>query len=125
MTNKERSVKFFEVVWNQRNEDALTGFVHPDVAATLEGGVLCYGLEEFRAWYKETLAAMPDLQIEVVDAIEEGPKVAVMWNAAATIGGQIERAHGISWMLHRGDKIVEVSDSWNKSAVEAKLAAAV
>lgn len=124
MTNKERSVKFFETVWNDRNEDALTGFMHPDASANLEGGVYCRGLEEFRAWRKQILEAMPDLHFEIIDAIEEGPNVVVRWSATVTIGGEQHRVNGMTWMLHRGDKIVEGIDAWNKGELDAKIAAA-
>ncbi|MBI1358087.1 MAG: hypothetical protein GC160_27450 [Acidobacteria bacterium] len=121
MLNKERSVKFFERVWNERDENALSGFLHPDVTAYFEGGVICKGMEEVRAWMHDVLKAMPDLHFDVIDVIEEDPKVVVRWRATATVGGQTEMVQGMTWFLHRGDAIVEGGDCWNKGALDAKL----
>jgi predicted ester cyclase len=123
MTNKERSVRFFEVVWNDRNDDALSGFLHPDVVANLEGGVVCRGLNEFRAWRDEVLAALPDLRMEMLDAVAEDSKVVVRWRATATVGGEPLAVDGMTWHLHSSDKIVEGVDAWNKGALDARLAA--
>ena len=54
----------------------------------------CRGPEEIAAYFEETFAALPDLEVEVVALVEQGDDVSVRWHLTATQEGRIQGIDG-------------------------------
>jgi steroid delta-isomerase-like uncharacterized protein len=54
----------------------------------------CRGPEEIAAYFEETCAALPDLEVEVVALVEQGDDVFVRWHLTATQEGRIQGIDG-------------------------------
>jgi steroid delta-isomerase-like uncharacterized protein len=84
--NKQLVRRWFEVVWNQRNEAAIETMLTPGCRAHgLSGsdGPLV-GPEGFKTFHRSFCEAFPDLKIVVQDIIAEGDRVAARWTTTMT-----------------------------------------
>jgi steroid delta-isomerase-like uncharacterized protein len=54
----------------------------------------CHGSDEIVAYFEETFAALPDLEVEVVALVEQGDDVSVRWHLTATQEGRIQGIDG-------------------------------
>jgi len=54
----------------------------------------CHGPDEVAAYFEETFAALPDLEVEVVALVEQGDDVFVRWHLTATQEGRIQGIDG-------------------------------
>ena len=84
--NKLLLERWFEQVWNQKNEAAIDEMFHqqgkshgfPDADSVL------IGPEGFKAVHRTFVGAFPDLHIDVEDIVTEGDRVAVRWRVSMT-----------------------------------------
>lgn len=123
--------RWFEEVWNKRNEKAIDELASADTIACHEWGEV-KGLESFRSMRVEFLSAMPDLQFIVEDTCEDGKgNVIVRWilrgcHSGKGLGcpatGHKVNTRGISWMVFENNKIVKGWDAFNFDALKALLA---
>ena len=87
MENGERLMRrWFEEVWNKRNEAAIDEMFKAGGAAH---GVptpdsVAHGPEEFKVHYRSLCGAFPDIRIDIKDVIAVGNRVAVRWRATGT-----------------------------------------
>jgi steroid delta-isomerase-like uncharacterized protein len=54
----------------------------------------CHGSDEIAAYFEETFAALPDLEVEVVALVAQGDDVSVRWHLTATQEGRIQGIDG-------------------------------
>lgn len=91
-TNEELVRRFFEEVWNRKNDSVIDELIAEDS--------LCYGLpdpdavvrgrEAFREIVRSFCGAFPDLHITLEDVISAGDRVAARWVATGThLGDQL------------------------------------
>ena len=85
-TNEELVRRFFEEVWNQKNEAAVDEFLAPDCVAygLPDPDAVLHGPEEFKAVFRMFIGAFPDVQITIHDVIAAGDRVAVRWTSQGT-----------------------------------------
>jgi predicted ester cyclase len=88
---REVALNWFEQVWNQRSEAAIDRLLAP--TARMHGlptpdGQPLVGPAGFKALYLPMRAAFPDIHIEVVRSVEEGPLVAVHCRVTGTHHGE-------------------------------------
>lgn len=50
----------------------------------------CRGASEIAAYFKETFAAVPDLELEVVSIVEQGDEVLARWRLTGTQNGPVQ-----------------------------------
>jgi predicted ester cyclase len=114
--------RWFEEVWSQRRDDLVDELMTPDSLGHVEGGEY-RGPEGFRQMREMFLAALPDVHID-------GDRAAVRWRARGTHTGEgfgfaptHERidVRGTTWLIVRGDKIVEGWDTWNLEGMLSTL----
>ena len=84
--NKQLMRRWFEQVWNQKNEAAIDemfsseglshGFPEPDS--------VLHGPEGFKEIHRAFCGAFPDVHVTIEDVIAEGDKVLVRWHVAVT-----------------------------------------
>jgi len=113
--------KWFDEVWNQRRDAAVTEMLAEPMEGHMEGGPIRTA-REFLAARAVLLGAFPDLRVTVDGTIADGDEVAVRWSAKGThkgghmgpepMGKKIE-FRGITWLEFRGGRIVKGWDSWN------------
>jgi len=84
--NKELARRWFEEVWNQGRESAISEMYHRDGRAMgfPEPDSVIHGPEEFAAIWRKFRSAFPDIHVTVDDLVAEGDKVAVLWTATMT-----------------------------------------
>jgi steroid delta-isomerase-like uncharacterized protein len=87
--------------------------------------------EEWRAYFDELLAAMPDFDYEVVNLFEQGDQVAVQWRATGHFSGrpyQGIRANGTQITIEGAD-LIEVENGlikhldsyWDDAAIARQI----
>jgi steroid delta-isomerase-like uncharacterized protein len=120
--NKQLARRWFEEVWNQKNEAAIDsmyspecqnhGFPNPDS--------VLHGPEAFKVVHRNFCGAFPDLHVTVEDVIAEGDRVAIRWSVEMThlgdhlgfpVTGKRGRLSGSSFTVIRDGQIQE---GWNQ-----------
>jgi predicted ester cyclase len=127
--NKLLSKRWFEQVWNQKNEAAIDemfskqgkshGFPEPDS--------VLIGPEGFKAVHRTFVGAFPDLHIDLEDIITEGDRVAVRWRVSMThLGDHLGFAatgkkgtlDGSSFLIVKDNQVME---GWNQMDLGALM----
>lgn len=123
--------RWFHEVWQQRNAQAIIDLLAPDAKGHLEGGQEIIGPDEFVAFQRELLAALPDLKLEIIQTLSDDKNVCVHWKVTGTHTGRgfaLEPTgkplpfSGMSWMRVENGKVVEGWDCWNQAKVTACMA---
>jgi hydroxyacylglutathione hydrolase len=70
-----------------RDPQAQRTWYRDDAEVTILGALEGAGKPEIVAFFDELNAAFPDLRMEVIDALEDGDKVAVHWHMTGTFAG--------------------------------------
>lgn len=131
LSPKAVGLRWFQEVWQKRNADAITAMLTPDAKGHLEGGQEIVGPDEFVAFHRELVAAMPDMKLEVLRVLSDDTDVCVHWQVAGTHSGcgfglqptgKELPFSGMSWLRVEGGKIVEGWDCWNQAKVTATMA---
>jgi steroid delta-isomerase-like uncharacterized protein len=82
----ERAHRFFQLVWNERNDEAVYEFLSPDVVehglSPLEQIPLRF--DDFIEFRRSFLDAFPDAKFTVDNVVVDGQKVAVRFHVQAT-----------------------------------------
>ena len=92
MKNSDVIVKWYDEVWNKKNEAAIDELLAKDCVAhglMDDDGNVIVGPEKFKVMFRKFVSSFPDIQITVDDMISEGDKIA----ARATVR-----------LSHTGDK---------------------
>ena len=115
--------RWFEEVWNQKNEKAIDEMLAEDgIAHGLKSsdGETIRGAEKYKELFRGFQQAFPDIKITVEDTVTEGDKIAARCRVTAThtgegIGfapsGQPVEFTGMTIVRIENDKIVE---AWNE-----------
>jgi steroid delta-isomerase-like uncharacterized protein len=84
--NEQFVRRFFEEVWNKKNNDAIDAMLAPDCIAygLPDPDAVLRGADEFRAVHRSVCGAFPDLHITLEDVIAAGDRVAARWRATGT-----------------------------------------
>jgi len=130
--NRALAVRWMDEIWNQRREEAVDELMHEAAVGHMEGGDVM-GPAGFKMVRAAFLQAVPDLRIEVEDAVAEGESVVVRWRVTGThrgdgLGippsGRAVDARGMSWFHVRDGRLVEGWDCWNLGGLMAALSPA-
>jgi steroid delta-isomerase-like uncharacterized protein len=81
--NKTIARKFVEEIFNAKKTDVAKNFVTSDVVYHGVGEEV-KGLEAFKQWVAQDLAAFPDMKVTILDDFGEQNKIAVRWTMKAT-----------------------------------------
>ena len=87
--NKTLARRAWEMVFNQRNLDALDVFYAAD-AVWHQPDQDLQGVEEVKQWLARPFEAFPDLNVTVDDVIAEGDKVVIRYTSRGTHQGGTE-----------------------------------
>jgi len=128
--NKALARRAWEVVFNQRNLDALYEFNAAD-AVWHQPDQDLQGSEEAKQWLARLFEAPPDLNASVEDVIAEGDKVVIRYTSRGThqgetgglgppTGRQIELG-GIAVQRFEDGKIVEFWDRFDNLSLLQQL----
>ncbi|SRR6266498_1351924 len=129
---RQIGTRWFSDVWNKRNFAAASELMASDAKGHLEGGLDIFGPEQFLAFQKSILAALPDIQIQVVDTLADGDDVCIRWLATAvhsgdglgfSATGKNVSFQGMTWLKVRNGKIIEGWDAWNQGKLFESLRA--
>lgn len=84
--NEQLVRRFFDEVWNLRNEAAVDELLAPDCVGygLPDPDAVLNGPEEFKAVFRMFIGAFPDVRITIHDVITAGDRVAVRWSAVGT-----------------------------------------
>jgi steroid delta-isomerase-like uncharacterized protein len=128
--NKTIALRAWEVVFNQRNLDALNEFYAAD-AIWHQPDQDLQGLEEVKQWLARPFEAFPDLNVSVEDAIAESDRVVIRYTSRGThqgetgglgppTGRQIE-LEGLAMQRFEESKIVEFWDRFDNLGLLQQL----
>ena len=121
--------RWFEEVWNKRDDGTVQELLHPDAVGHLEG-VVSRGIVEFLAARAFIVNAFPDLRLNIDDAVAQRDVVVVRWSFEGTHGGEFlgiaateapVRFRGITWLRFSDGRIVEGWDAWNQGRLVTEL----
>ncbi len=98
--NKTLARRAWEMVFNQRNLDALDVFYAAD-AVWHQPDQDLQGLEEVKQWLARPFEAFPDLNVTVDDMIAEGDKVVIRYTSRGTHQGETGGAWSSHWETDR------------------------
>ena len=124
--------RWFQEVWNDRRDEAITELMAPDAVGHMEGGD-AHGPEGFRNIRAMFLQALPDLHITVENVLSDGNQVAVRWRARGTHAGELMGIPatgqkvdfcGTSWINVRDGQLAEGWDTWNLGGLVETLRSA-
>lgn len=123
--------RYFEEVWNQKDESAIARYSSPD--STAEGNDPDFGktadvwIQQWRKWH----AAFPDLHFAVNDVIVEGEMAVSRWTITGTHtgarfmgadpAGVAIKVDGVSCDRIRDGRIVEGADYWDALGLRRQL----
>jgi steroid delta-isomerase-like uncharacterized protein len=133
--NKLVVTRWFEEVWNQKNETAIDQMFHPDGKAHgfPDPDSVLAGPEAFKAVHRNFCGAFPDLRVDIEDVVGEGDRVAVRWKVIVThlgdhlgfpASGKQGVLYGSSFVIVKGNQIVEGRNQMDLQALFQKLQAA-
>lgn len=77
MAESEFMHRWFEEVWNNKNEAAIEELFAEDGIGYGLGAENIVGPEQFKVFHRAFVAAYPDLRVTVEDSVVEGDKIAV------------------------------------------------
>ena len=83
--NRELARRFFEEVWNRRDEAAIDRYIAADAAGN--DPTFGAGRESFRKQWRQWQAAFPDLHFAVEEIVAEGDVVVTRWTLTGTHSG--------------------------------------
>lgn len=124
--------RWFEQMWNERQEALIDELMSKDCVGHTEGGPVTGPQSWKEQVFRPFLAALPDLQLRVEGTVSEGDQVVVRWVATGTHSGdgfgfppcqRRVRFRGMTWLRFANGQIVEGADSWNQSGLMATLGA--
>jgi steroid delta-isomerase-like uncharacterized protein len=78
---------YFDAV-SARDVEAMAACWEPGKIDELHGVASLRAPQEIKEWFGNTFRAVPDFQMEVVDLIASGEKVAVRWHMTGTFSGE-------------------------------------
>lgn len=115
--------RWFEEVWNQRREDAISELMHPDAVAhglTDDKGNELVGPAAFRPLYDAFTRAFPDIRFTIEDHISERDRIAAICTVTGTHTGEgigvdpTKKPINITGlcMVRVGDG--KIAESWNQ-----------
>ena len=127
--NRKAAEKFFQEIWNQKDESAIDRFIAKDAAGNdPKFGV---GRESFREQWKKWIAAFPDLYFDVREIIAEGDRVVTRWHLTGThtgseyLGISAQGAKisvdGVSIDTIRDGVVLEGFDAWDALGFREQL----
>jgi steroid delta-isomerase-like uncharacterized protein len=120
--NKQLARRWFEEVWNQKNEAAIDTMYSPECLnhGFPDSDSALQGPEAFKVVYRNFRGAFPDLHVTVEDVIAEDDRVAIRWSVTMThlgdhlgfpVTGKTGKLSGSSFVIIRDGKMVE---GWNQ-----------
>jgi len=131
-TPSEVSRLWFGDMWNNRDTGLVRELMAPDARGIFENGRTMNGPEDFIAFQKDFLEAVPDLKVELVKVIAEGDDACVHWRGSGKhcgpgLGcppsGKVIEFQGVTWLTVKDGRIVAGQDFWNQGALMQQLAA--
>jgi predicted ester cyclase len=129
-THRDLALRWMDEVWNERLESTIDDMLSPECVGHCEGMPEFRGVREFREYRAALLSAMPDMRLDVQDAISVGDNVAVRWRVRGTHDGPglgIAATHkpvdvwGITWLRFSNGRLVEGWDAWNQGGLLQRL----
>src|SRR5258705_1884299 len=118
---KSLTRRWFDQVWNNRNEQVIHEMIHPDARGFgLAEGSQPITVEGFIPFYRRFVGAFPDLRVTVEDVLVDGDQSACRVRAEGThtgpdfgipLTGKRVAFTGIIWTRWHDGKIIE---SWNE-----------
>jgi predicted ester cyclase len=130
---REIGIRWFEEVWNQKDTGAIARLMSPGAIGHLEGGHEIAGPEQFEVFHRAFLGAIPDVHIEILDALGDGENACFHWrlsgshtgtNTDFAPTGRAISQRGMTWLKVRDGKVCEGWDCWNHAALMELMSSA-
>jgi predicted ester cyclase len=127
--NRQRAIRFFEEVWNDRRDATVEETLHERIIGHMEGAEFV-GRDPYKASRRAILSAFPDFHVTIEATAADGDVVVVRWSARGThdgpgLGFEPTARHvqfrGMTWLRFDDGVVVEGWDSWNQGALLQSL----
>lgn len=80
---KQLVTRWTTEVWNHRREEVIDEMMAPDCVIEVEGSDRSLTREDFKAYRRAFLSAVPDLRVEILSITTEGPRSVQSWRRPA------------------------------------------
>jgi steroid delta-isomerase-like uncharacterized protein len=84
---------FIQKVWNEKKNDAIAEFVHPDYTIHIDPGDPWEGMtlnhQAFEIRLRHSFDSFPDIHFAIQTAISDGDYVVITWTMTGTNSGKI------------------------------------
>ena len=120
----ERWVAGFAERWAKLDPDALRDLMHDDTRNLIPPMNAPANSDGVVAHFKQVLAMLPDLRLEVVRWAATDDAVFVEWAATAHVAGRALTWRGVDRVRLRGDRTCESEAFWDTRRVQALVAEA-
>lgn len=124
--------RWTDEIWNQQRDATIDEMASPAMVVHVEGMDTPLTLEDFKAYRRTVLEAIPDVHVEIEQCAVDGNVVVSSWRATghhqgAGLGvpptGRKVSFTGASWFEFRDGLIISGWDRWNRGEVMASLTA--
>jgi predicted ester cyclase len=127
--NKLLLRRWFEQVWNQKDEAAIDEMFHPQGKSHgfPDADTVLLGPGAFKEVHRTFCAAFPDLHVDLEDIVSEGDRVAVRWRVSMThlgdhLGfpatGKKGTLDGSTFLIVKDNVVTE---GWNQMDLQALI----
>jgi steroid delta-isomerase-like uncharacterized protein len=122
--------RWIREVWNEQRGSTIYEMMHPDCRARFEGKDESLTRDEFHAYNKAFLNAIPDIHVEILSIVAEDNKAVLSWRATGThLGpgfgippsGKHVDFTGMSLYEFENGLIVGGWDRWNRGELVASM----
>ncbi|MGY8767073.1 MAG: ester cyclase [Pirellulales bacterium] len=130
-TAKELVTRWFEEVWNQRRDETMYELTHTHAVAHMDTKLALKGMDGFKEFRDNLLAAMPDIRVEIEDILVENDQAVARWYYRGIHSGhglgfeptrKLIEFRGMTWFRIQDNRFTEGWNSWNQGAVMQQLA---
>ncbi|MFM0171441.1 nuclear transport factor 2 family protein [Paraburkholderia sediminicola] len=125
LANAQKVVQRFAAEWQNPVADNLRVLMHEDTQNLIPPMTEPADREGVVEHFRQVLAQLPDLKVDVLQWAPTGDAVMIEWRASATVAGQALSWQGVDRFNVRGDRMYKGQVYWDTRRVAEQMAEAV
>ena len=122
LRNARAVVSRFAEHWSHPVADGLRDLMHRDTRNLIPPMTVPADREGVVEHFRQVLAQLPDLKVEVLQWAPTGDAVLIEWRASASVGGETLEWQGVDRFNIRGDRMYQGQVFWDTRRVAEQVA---